>query len=573
MNSWVNGKGIINLEKLTTGSLKGIQARGRLTMSNPTSILPYIVEDKARKKQFTSDMEISALLCFSEARRRKPGILDASSEKISFISKLHYPMWVVPWKDSCLLVDGLGFFSYTFPYAKLPNPEILTEEIRRTVNNKEQFHNTLREHVQTFEKPGETPISLESIFAEESILSILSKHLEQISASEGRRSEYVALLPPKLNKKDALEKAGKAVDLWKQTQSDIKGLQYVINVLDEEMSFEEEMILQEIEHVEALYEDKIAPLRPVVEKKIEKLLLKRDTRIAKIDKSVVRKLASRFKEKRRHERELESLERNLIDCNKKRKSAKSRGNDVSASKWEHKMKVYQSKLSETRDNLQSVSERIGQIRKQGEHEVWEVKSSCQLLIEGEKRKILDLKASQDLEIKSRKRQIEEMKIVTSGIVNQISRLIELKRSEAFKIREATIPHRSEEITLLCLPFYLVRYEAKEKTRYLLLPPVLAMDFKGIVRKLQKAIHRFSLQSRIKLLLRPRSTALEKMLGKVLLEKIRKDSTLEEAVNELGVSNNVLHSSGFKEILTKGVEELESEGWILQEEKEALLKTY
>ncbi|MFB0567317.1 MAG: hypothetical protein ACETVM_01865 [Candidatus Bathyarchaeia archaeon] len=542
-------------------------------MPNPTLILPHVVEDKARKKPFTLDMEISAILCLAEAQRKKPGILDASSEKVSFISKLHYPIWVVPWKDLCLFVDGLEISSYTFPYVKPPDVELFTEEIKRSVANKEQFRNTLREHAQTFEKPELTRISLEAIFAKENLLSILSEYFEQVSALKERRSERVALMPPKLNEKAALEKAEKVVDLWRQIQSDIKGLQYAISVQNEETSLEEEMILREIEHVRELYETKIAPLRPIVEKKIEKLFLKRDAKTAKLDKSIERKLTARLKEKRRHERELERVERNLIEYKKRRKNSKRRGNDISASKWEHRIQVYQNKLSETRRKLRSVSELIEQIRKQGELDVQKVNNDYQLLIESEKRKILDIEASRELEIESGKKQIEEMKAEASNIVEQIWRLIELKRSEAIRIKEATIPHRIEETMLLCLPFYLVRYETKEKTRYLMFPPAVVMDFKGIVRKLQKAIHRFSLQSRIKLLLRSKSTALDKMLRKVLLEKIRRVNTLEKAVYELGVSNNVLHSSGFKEILSKGIEELRKEGWISQEEKEALLETY
>ena len=542
-------------------------------MPNPTLILPHVVKGKARKKPFNLDMEISAILCLAEARRKKPGIIDVSSEKISFISKLHYPIWVVPWKDSYLFVDGLGISSYTFPYVKLPDVELLTEEIERSVADKKQFRNVLRGHAQTFEKPELTRISLEAIFAEEKLLPILSEYFKQVSALKERRSERVALIPPKLNEKTASEKAKKAVDLWKQIQSEIKGLQYAISALNEKTSFEEEMILREIGHIQELYETKIAPLKPIVEKKIEKLLLKRDAKIAKLDKSIERKLTARLKEKRRHERELERLERNLIEYRKRRKISKSRGDDVGASKWEHRVKVHQNKPSETKRKLQSVSELIEKIRKQGELEAQEIKASHQLLIESERKKILDIEASRQLEVKSRKREIEEMKADVSIITGQIRRLIELKRSEATSIAKATIPHRIEENMLLCLPFYLVQYETKEKTRYLMFSPAVAMDFKGIVRKLQKALHRFSLQSRIRLLLRSKSTALEKKLKKSLLEKIREDTTLEKAVYELGVSNNILHSSGFKEMITRGTEELRNEGWISREEKEDLLKNY
>ena len=542
-------------------------------MPNPTLILPYAVEDKARKKPFTLDMEISAILCLAEARRKKPRILNASFEKVSFISKLHYPIWIVPWKDSCLIVDGLQTFSHTFPYVKLPDVELFTEEIKRGIADKEQFRSTLTEHAQTFEKPELAPISLEAILAEENLLSMLTACFEQVSILDERRSEHVALVPPILNEKKALEKAEKVVELWRQIQFDIKGLRYAINVLNEETNFEEEMILREIEHVRELYEAKIAPLRPIVEKKIEKLFLDRDAKIAKLDRLTERKLAVRLRERRRSKRELERLERNLIEYKKRRKMSKRRGNDISVSKWEHRMKVYQNKLSETRGKLQSVSELIEHIQRQNEREVREVEADYQLLIENERRKILDLEASQKLEVESRQRQIEEMKTEVLIIIEQILRLIELKKSEASTVKENTIPQRIEKIALLCLPFYLVRYEAKQKVRYLLVPPGVAMDFKGIVKTLQKAIHRFSLQSRIKLLLRSKSKAMEKMLKEVVIKKIRSDKTLEKAVHELGVSNNVVHNSSFKEILTKGIEELRNEGWVNREEKEVILKTY
>ncbi len=542
-------------------------------MPNATLILPYSVEDKIRKKPFTLDMEISAILCHAEARRKKPGILDGSSEKVSFISKLYYPIWFIPWKESCLLVDGLAIISHTFPYVKLPDVELFTEEIKRSVANKEQFRIALRKNAQTFGTPELTRISLNAIFDDENLLSIFSEYFQQVSALKERRSDRVALVPPKLNENAASEKAKEAVDLWERIRFDVKGLDYAIRVLTEETSFEEEMILREIEQLREIYEAKIVSLRPIVEKKIEKLYLERDAKIGKLDKSTDRKLAVRLREKRRHEREVERLERNIIEYKERRKRSKRRGNGISASKWEHRMGLYQNKLSETRGKLRSVLELIETIRKQRELDAQNVKTDYQLSIENEKRRILDIEASRELEIESRKHQIEEMKAEASTLIEQVRRLIELKKSEASRIEEAAIPHKVGEITLLCMPFYLVRYETKETTRYLMFPPAVAMDFKGIVRKLQKTIHRFSLQSRINLLLRSKSTSLEKMLRTVLLAEIRSDRSLEEAVYELGMSNNFLHHQNLEQILAKGIGELKNEGWISREEQEALLKTY
>lgn len=542
-------------------------------MPTPILVLPYAMEDKARKKPFTIDMEISAVLSLAEARRKKPGILDTTSEKISFISKLHYPLWMVPWRDSSLLVDGLKIFSHIVPYAKLPNIEFFTEEIKRSTSDKEQFRKVLNDNVQTFEKPEITSTSLEAILAEKELLSLFNQYLKQTLTRKTKQDEHVALIPPKLNKKEALEKARKIIDMWTQIRSEIKGLQYAVKVLNEETSFAEEMIHREIESVKELYEAKIAPLRPKVEKKIEKLLLKRDLKIERLDRTRVRKLYSRLREKRRYQHELERLERNLIEYKERKQRSKRRGDEISASKWEHRIQVYEKKLSETRKKLQIVHEQIEQIRKQYELEIQKVKDHYQHLIENERKEISNLETSRELEVDSRKKQIEELKAKASHIIGQIRRLIELKESEASKIKETTLPHKIEETTLLCLPFYLVRYQTPKKARHLVFPPTIAMDHKGIVTRLQRALHRFSLQSRIKLLLRSISPALEEMLGKALPKKLRRDIALENAVYELGVSNNLLHRSNFKETLTKGTEELRKEGWINREEKENMLKTY
>lgn len=542
-------------------------------MPGTTLILPYSTEDKIRKKPFTVDMEISAILCLAEAQRKKPGILDASSEKISFISKLYYPIWFIPWKESCLAVDGLEIFSHTFPNAQLPNVEFFAEEIKRSAADKEQFRITLRKHTQTFGTPKLAQTSLHAIFAEENLLSTFSEYFEQASILKERQSQHAALIPPKLNENEASKKVEKAVDLWKRIRSDVKALDYAIHVLAEETSFEEEMILREIEHLREIYETKIAPLRPIVEKKVEKLFLERDAKIARLDKFAERKLTTRLREKRRLERESERLERNIIEYKEKRKRSKRRGNDISESKWEHRLSLHQDKLAEIRRKLQSVAGLIETIQRQREFDTQNVKTDYQLSIETEKRKILDIEASRELEIESRKHQIDEMNAEVSILIEQVRRLIELKKSEASKVEEAAISYKLGEITLLCIPFYLVRYETKDKIKYVLFPPAIAMDFKGIVMKLQKTVHRFSLQSRIRLLLRPKSSSLDKMLKTELLAKIRSNKSLEEVVWERGVTNDLLHHQDFEQILTKGIGELKNEGWITREEQDAILKTY
>ncbi|KUO42921.1 MAG: hypothetical protein APU95_00260 [Hadesarchaea archaeon YNP_N21] len=66
-------------------------------------ILPYAIEDVDRKKPFTGEMEVAAIHCLAEAERKK-GVLVSQPEKISFVSKIYYPFWAIPWggrKPAC----------------------------------------------------------------------------------------------------------------------------------------------------------------------------------------------------------------------------------------------------------------------------------------------------------------------------------------------------------------------------------------------------------------------------------------------------------------------------------------
>ncbi len=118
-----------------------------------------------------------------------------------------------------------------------------------------------------------------------------------------------------------------------------------------------------------------------------------------------------------------------------------------------------------------------------------------------------------------------------------------------------------------------RYETETKSRYHVHPPAVAMGYEGIIRKIQKVIWSFSLESRIKLLLHLRSKALEEMFTSRFAEKMRNDKALLEVVHRIGSLNNLLNTQNFGEALAKGMEELKVEGWITQEEKDTILKVY
>jgi len=543
-------------------------------MSSSSLTLPYVVEDKDRKKPFTRDMEATAVLCLAEAKRKKPGILGAPPEKLSFVSKMHYPLWAVPWENECIIMDGREILSHTTVHMKLPDVKVFVEDLKRSRTARELFRNTLKSHTKTFEDfVKTTQVSMNTIVANREILSAISRYIEQGLALKKGAKELATSIPLKADEKTAMERAENLFNRWRQIQSEIKGLRYAINVLDEETKLHEQKIVGEIEQMRETFKDKISSIKSKVEEKVEQLTKERDAKIKRIFKVSQRELKVALNERTKDEQKLEKLERDKLVYQKRKQIRKSKGDETGVTYWDHKTKVCKNKISEVKGKIKVLSRFIERTRKQGELGVKKLNESYQEMIAKERKRISDLETLRDSQIEMTKKEAKELVSEVSSITNLIEQLIEQKKLHASQLKEITIPWRSEGVTLINMPFYVFRYETEEKSRYYVHPPVVAMGYEGIIRRIQKTIWSFSLESRIKLLLRPESRAFEEMFTSIFAETVREDETLGKAIYEMGSSNNLLNVQDFGEALVRGVEELKVEGWINREEGDAILKAY
>jgi len=426
-------------------------------------VLPYVVKEAKRKKPFTSDMEVAAILCLAEAKRKKPGILTPQPEEISFISKLHYPFWAVPWETRCVIVDGLGILSHTLTHMKVPDVEVFTEDVRRNATDRQQYRNVLKRHAQTFKNfVGEDVISIKAVVADVELLSAVHEYIKQGTVTKEEEPSSLVLY---LNEDEAVERAERLIDQWKLAWSEIRGLQYAINVLNEETKLHEQKILREIEIVQERYADEIARVKPLVEKKVEQLMAKRETKIQKVVKARERKLNTLIKEKEGLERKLQRLKRNMDTYQKKKESRRRRGDKPGESYWTRMLKGCRKEASRVEKRIRTLSQRIEAINEKSDDAIRKLEEDYEELISREKRKIADLEAACNSKVKAKRKELEELQTETSSIVNQIGILIDKKRLYASKIEEATVPWELEEASLICVPFYLVRYETERKSRY------------------------------------------------------------------------------------------------------------
>jgi len=543
-------------------------------MSSVSLVLPYAVEDADREKPFGYAMEVAAALCLAEAKRRKGGILGGPPERISFLSRLCYPLWAVPWEGGSLIVDGLGFSSYTLLHMKPSNVETFTEDLKRNTSVRRSYRGALKEHAQTFKNfVSSNRVPVEAVIGDEGLLPAIFESIKQSLSSREDATAPSVLIPPRIDEKMAVEKAGKLIDQWEQMQSEIKGLQYAINVLDEEMGFHEKKILREIEETGERSENEILLIKPAVEKKVEQLIKERDGEIQKTMQATEKELQALLKKKGRYERELEKLKQNEEGYRQRRDARKRKGDKMGVSRWDRRIEGCRKEIFKVEKSLQSLWRFAEDTRKQGEAKVEELRESYQRMISQERGKISDIEAARDRETAAKREEIRELRSEASSIMSQIEGLIEQKMAGASELEELAVPWGLTATIMICVPFYLVRYETEAKARYDLQPPAMVEDYEGVLKKIEKALRGFSLESRMNLLMRPRSQALKEMLTSVFVERMQKDRALEKVIRGIGRSNNLLEAPDFRENLSKGMEELEEEGWISSEEKGLILNAY
>ena len=535
--------------------------------------LPFAVPSKERDKAFTPSMEVAAILLQAEAKRGKQGLFGTTLGKISFVSKLYYPLWAVPWGNCSLVVDGLGMSVSVIAKQQLPNVTLFIEDIERGASVRELFRSALEKHLNVFSDfAGRVHVQMDSLIADNDLLTALTEYVKEALSEKQDRATAIALAPCKLDLQAAAETAKLAQNLDKEIRSEIASLEYARELLDETTRFHEQMILKEISNTREIYDAQIAQLKPAVEKKLDQLIDERDGRVAKMNRIRDAELRGKESEKARRERELQKLELGKADLIRKREARRRRHDKVGEARWEHRIRANENKTDEVKARIRALAAFIEKTRAQAEADIEKMRQGYQWLIDQEMRKITDIETQRDEAVGVKQRETEALKLVAKKIGEEIDELSVKKREEAEELRRLSVTQQFDDVTLLFLPFYLTGYQTENKMRFQVFPPVKVLSSEGVVATIRKKLGDFRAASRASLFLQPRSKAVSRMLDSAVEEKMESDKAFSGALVEAAVSGNIMLKDSFKATLTKGVAELKAEGWITSKEED-FVKAY
>jgi hypothetical protein len=522
-------------------------------MTDKDLVLPFIVEAHDGKETVSYPTELACVVCMAELQRKKAGFLRDTPEKVSFMSKVYYPVWAVPLEDSCVIVDGSAFSSHQFTFKEPLNTGLFVEDLKKNSVVNQEFVATLSKRAKNIEKLALTAnVSFRALIADREMLNFFLECFKS-GLFLSRDKDEVVLVPLEIDEKTAAEMREAVTDFLRRLQADFEGLQYALEVLDEELEFHEHMITNEAELLKEKCEAEVLSLTPEVEKKVEKLKLKRDATTAQVLKGTEKKAEVLEKKRERYMRKLQGLEQRKETIRKTKRSTTE--------------KAYDRQINDAKKEIWALSNAIENIRKEGNRSVKEVEEEFRGAIALEEGKIKKLYSAYESKIDEKKKQITEMASETASITKSVESLMGEMKREAQAFREqVSIDWKLDDPALVCVPIYMVGYAKGNEERYSLFSPTIISEDVSVMKELRKILIS---EPRLKLLMRPMSNELHEMISSRVIKRMQNEEPFRENMNRLCRANNLLERLDFEKTFNEGLADVAKKRWITAEEAVAV----
>jgi hypothetical protein len=118
------------------------------TGNTKQSILPFL-------RDSTEQVEAAAVFALAELERSKGGgiINKQPKEKLFFLTKMGYPLWLYPRSDAALIFDGLNNSSYTIQYVETTSSQAFIKNLEANTGLLENYIACLSNYVSCFQNP------------------------------------------------------------------------------------------------------------------------------------------------------------------------------------------------------------------------------------------------------------------------------------------------------------------------------------------------------------------------------------------------------------------------------------
>ncbi len=532
--------------------------------------LRYAVEGLDRRVPFTEEMEAASILCLALSKRKTSLLTGKPWEDLVFLTKTGYPLWLVPWENKSILVDGLNYHMNVVEGWVVPDISAFTEALLEAIHSQSQLLEVLRKYVDTFKgRVSSEVLSVGAILVDDRLHLDILQYLQQGTALEKSQALQTTVIPLRMDETRANNEAEQLVQVWKDAQAKIKGLQYANSVLNHTVEFQVEKIQKGLNLYKEESEKTLEKMKTRVDKEGRRLAAEKDRKLVINRKSMNQEIKDESLLLSSADKKLQTLRTKKESTVKKLEYAKRRNHKVQVLEWSRRLRQLEKDIDRTQREAQKARGRIGKVTEQWDDTSNMIRATCDRRINEEVKKLADLQNHIENVTKARRRTIEELQSASANLGKAIQELTQKGLLYLSALNNTAIPWRLEETTLVVLPFYLAGLRGGERIRYIVFPPVEAAGNEGLVMRVQKALKGI-MGSRLNILLRSRFTFVDEMMSAMFETGLHKKKDIESDVLNHAFLTNILRKEDLRNMILKGLEELEKEGWLVSDELQTVL---
>ena len=526
-------------------------------------ILPFSVLSENRKEPFTFDLEVATVFSLAELDRAKGGgfLSKRPEEKIAFIAKVGYPLWLFPWSKITLIFDGLNRAKYTLPYAVIPDVKAFMENLKGASRTRETHLAFLSDNINYFQIPvTEKSVLINGLISDPEFLGEFDSYRLEATAIEDQPST-VALLSPIIDESIISSVLEELENLYSSFKEDIDRLYRCMKFMNKATGHYIKVLRSKAKSVKEEFAVKINAQEELIDPKVAHLKENYDHQIVQSAKRFERKRLPVQKKKLKLEK---SKEQALAKIEHYKLEAKTRA-EMDDSFGEQKLKEKSSetkkKLSEIDNQLKATEKLLKDMEEQKSLEIFNLRFELEAKIKEARQPLLELESSRDAKILLYKQETEKLEQQTKLITDHIGRTAKLRERTITDFAKLGVKQDSElkDITLFYVPFYVVCYQVESKKRYSFLPPSEANAI-GLSTKLKGALGK----AKIKQLLIRRFDAITSLMDTIEV-LAQQNAVFETEMREMSQSTNILNISALRESIKKGLEYIKKEGWLSEKE--------
>jgi hypothetical protein len=530
-------------------------------------LLPFSVLSENRKEPFAPDLEVAAVFSLAELNRAKAGgiLSRRPEEKIEFIAKIGYPLWLFPWSETTLIFDGLNRSKYTLPYAVIPDVNAFSENLRRGSRTRETHLAFLADHINYFQAPvTEQAVVITGLISDPEFLSEFNSYRHQATVIEDQPAN-AGLLSPTIDELTISSILKELESLHSSFKRDVDGLYRCMKFINKATHHYTQVLRGKAKAAKEEFEVKINAQEELVAPKVNRLKEHYDHQIIESTKSFDRQRLPVQKEKvkleKSKEQALAKIERYKLEAT----TSAEKDDSVGEQKWKEKGNETKKELSDIEDQLKDTEKALRDLEERKSLEIFNLRSELEAKTKEAQQPLLELESSRDAKILLYRQEIDTLEQQTKLILDQLGRTAKLREASMENFVKLGVKQESElkDVVLFYVPFYVICYQLESKKRYSILPPSEANTI-GLSTKLKSALGR----AKIKQLLVPRFEVITALMDTIQV-LAQQNAVFETEMRELGESTNILNTAPMRERIRKGLEYIRKEGWISEKEHQIL----